>query len=69
MENQQGEFQPTIFGGEEMTKKELLESKAFQDAPDDAEIRIGSESKYGHLMLLNVDEIFRFKESNEIVIM
>ena len=52
-----------------MSKKELLESKAFKDAPDDAEIRIGSESKYGHLMLLNVDEIFRFKESNEIVIM
>lgn len=24
-----------------MTKKELLDSKAFQDAPDDAEIRMG----------------------------
>lgn len=29
-----------------MTKKELLESKAFQDAPDDAEIRVGVFDDY-----------------------
>lgn len=29
-----------------MTKRELLESKAFQDAPDDAEIRIGVFDEY-----------------------
>ena len=29
-----------------MTKKELLESKAFQDAPDDAEIRVGVFDEY-----------------------
>lgn len=62
MENQQGEFQPTIFGGEEMTIDQIT-NKELQDIlkqyPDDTIVCI----EY-----CNVRELKYYEDRNLIVI-
>ena len=49
-----------------LTKKDLLE--AIEDMPMDAPIKYGSESKYGHLCPIPLEEVICFKKDNEIVL-